>query len=105
MKLCLSGTAFFYFRAYIKEEIMETRVAVISIIIEAPESVQEMNELLHQYGDYVIGRMGIPYRKKGINIISIAIDAPQDAISTLSGKIGKLKGVSSKVAYSNVGKK
>lgn len=81
---------------------METRVAVISIIIEEAESVQEMNELLHQYGDYVIGRMGIPYRKKGINIISIAIDAPQDKISALSGKIGKLKGVSSKVAYSNV---
>lgn len=84
---------------------METRVAVISIIIENPEAVQEMNNLLHQYGDYVIGRMGIPYRKKGINIISLAVDAPQDAISTLSGKIGKLKGVSSKVAYSNVGKK
>lgn len=84
---------------------METRVAVISIIIENSDSVQEMNALLHQYGDYVIGRMGIPYRKKGINIISIAIDAPQDVISTLSGKIGKLSGVSSKVAYSNVGKK
>ena len=84
---------------------METIVAVISIIIEDSESVQEMNDLLHQYGDYVIGRMGIPYRKKGINIISIAVDAPQDVISTLSGKIGKLKGVSSKVAYSNVGKK
>jgi len=84
---------------------METRVAVISIIIENPESVQPMNELLHQYSDYVIGRMGIPYRKKGINIISIAIDAPQDAISTLSGKIGKLEGVSSKVAYSSTAKK
>lgn len=84
---------------------METRVAVISIIIEDSESVQAMNELLHQYSDYVIGRMGIPYRKKGINIISIAIDAPQDAISTLSGKIGRLKGVSSKVAYSNTGKR
>lgn len=84
---------------------METRVAVISIIIEDIEAVEKMNEILHQYSDYVIGRMGIPYRKKGINIISIAIDAPQDAISTLSGKIGKLKGVSSKVAYSNAGKK
>ena len=88
-----------------KENVMETRVAVISIIIENSESVQEMNELLHQYGTYVIGRMGIPYRQKGINIISIAIDAPQDIISTLSGKIGKLKGASSKVAYSNIGKK
>ena len=73
---------------------METRVAVISIIIEDAESVQAMNDLLHQYGEYIIGRMGIPYREKGINIISIAIDAPQDAISTLSGKIGKLSGVS-----------
>lgn len=77
----------------------------MSIIISEPESVQAMNELLHQYGDYVSGRMGIPYRKKGINIISIALDAPQDVISTLSGKIGKLKGVSSKVAYSNTEKK
>ena len=84
---------------------METRVAVISIIIENPESVSQVNELLHAYGDYIIGRMGIPYRQKGINIISIAIDAPQDAISALSGKIGKLKGVSSKAAYSNVGAK
>jgi putative iron-only hydrogenase system regulator len=84
---------------------METRVAVISIIIENPESVQPMNEILHHYGDYIIGRMGIPYRAKGINIISIAIDAPQDVISALSGKIGKLKGVSSKAAYSNVGAK
>ncbi|MBO5160254.1 MAG: TM1266 family iron-only hydrogenase system putative regulator [Lachnospiraceae bacterium] len=81
---------------------METRVAVISIIIENPESVQAMNEILHQYGEYIIGRMGIPYRAKGINIISIAIDAPQDVISAMSGKIGKLKGVSSKAAYSNV---
>lgn len=84
---------------------METRVAVISIIIENPESVQSMNEILHHYGEYIIGRMGIPYRQKGINIISIAIDAPQDVISALSGKIGKLKGVSSKAAYSNVGSK
>lgn len=81
---------------------METRVAVISIIIENPESVNAMNEILHTYGEYIIGRMGIPYRAKGINIISIAIDAPQDIISALSGKIGKLKGVSSKAAYSNV---
>lgn len=81
---------------------VETRVAVISIIIENPASVQVMNEILHDYGEYIIGRMGIPYREKGINIISIAIDAPQDIISALSGKIGKLEGVSSKAAYSNV---
>lgn len=79
---------------------METRVAVISIIIENPNSVQMMNDILHQYGEYIIGRMGIPYRKKGINIISIALDAPQDIINTLSGKIGRLDGVSSKAAYS-----
>lgn len=77
----------------------------MSIIIEDLESVETMNELLHQYSEYVIGRMGIPYRRKGINIVSIALDAPQDVISTLSGRIGKLSGVSSKVAYSNTGKK
>ena len=81
---------------------METRVAVISIIIENPESVQTMNEILHQYSEYIIGRMGIPYRAKGVNIISIAMDAPQDKISALSGKIGKLPGVTAKAAYSNV---
>ena len=81
---------------------METRVAVISIIIENPESVQTMNEILHQYSEYIIGRMGIPYRAKGVNIISIAVDAPQDKISALSGKIGKLPGVAAKAAYSNV---
>lgn len=79
---------------------METRVAVISIIIENAESVQTMNEILHQYSEYIIGRMGIPYRAKGVNIISIAIDAPQDKISALSGKIGRLEGVTSKAAYS-----
>lgn len=79
---------------------METRVAVISIIIEDPASVQPMNEVLHQYADYIIGRMGIPYRAKGINIISIAVDAPMNVINTLSGRIGKLPGVSAKAAYS-----
>ena len=79
---------------------METRVAFISIIIENPDSVQAMNELLHQYSSYIIGRMGIPYRAKGINIISVAVDAPQDQISALSGKIGRLPGVSAKAAYS-----
>ena len=79
---------------------MDTRVAVISIIIEYPASVQAMNDILHQYSEYIIGRMGIPYRSRGINIISIAIDAPQDVINALSGKIGRLSGVSSKAAYS-----
>ena len=81
---------------------METRVAVLSIIVEDIEAAEKINALLHQYREYIIGRMGIPYRDKGISIISIAIDAPQDIISTLSGKIGRLKGVSVKTAYSNV---
>lgn len=84
------------------EKKMETRVAVIAIIIEDGSSAQEVNEFLHSAAQYIIGRMGIPYRDKGISIISIAIDAPQDIISTLSGKIGRLKGVSVKTAYSNV---
>ena len=81
---------------------METRVAVISIIVEQSESVQMLNDTLHEYSEYIIGRMGIPYRRKNINIISIAIDAPQDMISTLAGKIGKLPGVSAKTAFSGV---
>ena len=79
---------------------METRVAVISIIIEESSSVRPMNELLHQNAEYIIGRMGIPYREKGISIISIAMDAPLNVINTLSGKIGRLPGVSAKAAYS-----
>ena len=67
---------------------METRVAVISIIIENPEAVQEMNEILHQYSEYIIGRMGIPHRERGISLISIVLDAPGDLISTLAGKVG-----------------
>ena len=81
---------------------METRIAVMSIIVDKGESVEETNALLHQYSDYIIGRMGIPYRKRGISIISIALDAPQDTISALAGRIGKLPGVSVKTAYSNV---
>ena len=80
---------------------MDTRVAVISIIVENP-AIEELHHYLHEAGEYIIGRMGIPYREKGINIISIAIDAPQDMISALSGKIGRLNGVSTKTAYSNV---
>ena len=80
---------------------METRIAVISIIVEKPDATAALNELLHQYGQYIIGRMGIPYRHRGINIISVAMEAPQDAISALSGKLGRMDGVSSKAAYSN----
>ena len=81
---------------------METRVAVISIIVEDGNAVATLNALLHEYGEYIIGRMGIPYRKRGISIISIALDAPQDTIAALAGKIGNLKGVSAKTAYSGV---
>ena len=81
---------------------MEKRVAVMGIIVENPASVEALNALLHEFGDYIIGRMGIPYRERGISIVSIAIDAPQNAISTLSGKIGNLPGISVKTAYSNV---
>ena len=81
---------------------MTTRVAVMSIIVENPESVEVLNGILHENGKYIIGRMGIPYREKGINIISIALDAPQDAISAMSGKIGNLPGVSVKAAYSSI---
>jgi putative iron-only hydrogenase system regulator len=79
---------------------METRIAMIGIIVENPEAVASLNAVLHDYGAYVIGRMGIPYHKRGVNLISIAIDAPQDVISALSGKIGRLPGVSAKTAYS-----
>lgn len=78
---------------------METRVAVIGIIVEAPDSAEKVNSVLHDYSDHIIGRMGIPYRQKGISIISIAVDAPQDDISALSGKLGRIPGVSVKAAY------
>ncbi len=81
---------------------METRVAVMGIIVEELGSVESLNALLHEYGRYIIGRMGLPYREKKINIVSIAIDAPQDTIAALAGKIGKLSGVGVKTAYSNV---
>ncbi|MCX7615216.1 MAG: iron-only hydrogenase system regulator [Clostridiales bacterium] len=81
---------------------METRVAIIGIIVQDEKSVEILNNILHEYGKYIIGRMGIPYRTKHINIISIAVDAPQDVISALSGKIGKLQGISTKTAYSNI---
>ena len=81
---------------------METRVAVMSIIVENGDSVEALNGLLHNYGEYIIGRMGIPYRKRNVSIISIALDAPPNTISTLAGRIGSLKGVSVKTAYSGV---
>ncbi|MBR5371927.1 MAG: iron-only hydrogenase system regulator [Oscillospiraceae bacterium] len=81
---------------------METRVAVIAIIVENPDAVEQINYLLHSHSDEIIGRMGVPYRQKGVSIISIAIDAPQNTINTLAGSIGKLPGVSAKTLYSNI---
>ena len=81
---------------------METRVAVMSIIVENGDAVEKLNGILHEYGDFIIGRMGIPYRKRKVNIIAIALDAPQNTISALSGKIGSLNGITVKTAYSGV---
>lgn len=81
---------------------MENRVAVMSIIVENPEMVEKFNGILHEYSAYIIGRMGIPYHKRKISIISIALDAPQNTIAALSGKIGNLPGISVKTAYSSV---
>ena len=80
----------------------QTRVALIGIIVENTDSVDRLNDILHEFGAYIIGRMGVPHRDKGISIISIAIDAPQNIISTLSGKIGMLEGINSKVIYDKV---
>ncbi len=80
---------------------MESRVAVMSIIVEDTDAAEQINSILHEHGEYIVGRMGIPYRQRHINIICIALDAPQDVISGLSGKIGALRGVSVKTAYSS----
>ena len=82
------------------ENTTEKRVAVISIIVEEPDRVNQINEILHSASDYIIGRMGIPYREKDINIISIVIDAPVNIINNVSGKLGRLSGVTAKTAYS-----
>ena len=81
---------------------METRVAVISIIVTRSDKVDMLNELLHEYSDFIIGRMGIPYKEKGISIISIAIDAPMDKINSLTGALGRLDGINAKVTYAKV---
>ena len=82
---------------------MEARVAVLAIIVRKGSFVQMLNELLHQYGAYIIGRMGVPYRDRGVNIISGALDAPGDVISALSGKIGRLDGITAKTVYAPEG--
>ena len=78
---------------------METRVAVLAIIVREGAAVTALNDLLHQYGKYIIGRMGVPYHTRGVNIISVAMDAPADVISALSGKIGRLSGITAKTVY------
>lgn len=98
----MADRTFFRVRFFIFGGNMDTRVAIMGIIVENKDSVEKLNALLHEYGEYIIGRMGIPYREKKINIVSIAIDAPQDVISSLTGKIGGLNGISVKTAYSNV---
>ena len=79
----------------------ESRIAVMAIIVENHESVDALNQLLHEYGDYIVGRMGLPYEKKGVNIVSIALDAPNDTISALAGKIGNIPEISVKTAYAS----
>lgn len=81
---------------------MDNRVAVISIIVEDSDAVNALNDLLHQYGQYIIGRLGIPYREKNVNIICVAIDAPNDEINALAGALGRIKGINAKATYSNV---
>lgn len=81
---------------------METKVAVVSIIVETYDAVEAINALLHEYSDYIIGRMGIPYKAKRINLISVALDAPADIVSALAGKLGNLAGVSVKTAVASV---
>lgn len=78
------------------------RIALIAIVVENKDSAQMLNNILHQYGEYILGRMGLPVKERGISLISIAVDAPQDVISALSGKIGKLSGVSAKAVYSKI---
>ncbi|MDR3205356.1 MAG: iron-only hydrogenase system regulator [Deltaproteobacteria bacterium] len=83
-------------------ENLETRVAIVGVIVENTDSAEELNRVLHQYSQYIIGRMGIPYRQRDVHIISVAVDAPETIITALSGKLGKLPGVSVKTAYSGL---
>ena len=80
----------------------ETRVAVISIIVENTDTVEKLNAILHEYGQYIIGRMGLPYRQKGLHVISVALDAPTDVTNALTGALGRLSGVTAKAAYSKM---
>ncbi|MCC8129281.1 MAG: iron-only hydrogenase system regulator [Clostridiales bacterium] len=80
----------------------QTRVALLAIVVEDPDAVPQLNELLHQYSPYIIGRMGLPYPARNVSLISVMLDAPNDAISALSGKVGRLEGVSAKVVYARL---
>lgn len=113
---CPAGTPFLFFRELrsgnvkiqakgIRRYAMETRIAVIAIIVEDRERSEEINQLLHEYGEYIVGRMGVPYREKKLSIISVILDAPQEKISALSGKLGMIPGISSKTLYSKFGEK
>ncbi|MBQ7986079.1 MAG: iron-only hydrogenase system regulator [Clostridia bacterium] len=82
---------------------METKVALIGIVVENFDSVTKLNDILHAYGDVIIGRMGIPYKEREVSIISVAVDATEDTISAMAGKIGKLPGISSKTVYAKMG--
>lgn len=88
-----------------KEVHMESRMALIGIVVSNFDSVDALNHLLSEYGKYIVGRMGIPYREKGVSIISVAMDAPSDVISALSGKIGMLPGINTKTIYAKVPEK
>ena len=81
---------------------METRVAILGIVVENTDSVAQLNDLLHEYSSYIIGRMGVPYKERGVSLISVMVDGPADKISALSGKIGQLSGVTSKAVYSKL---
>ncbi|MDD6878060.1 MAG: iron-only hydrogenase system regulator [Clostridiaceae bacterium] len=79
-----------------------SRVATVGIIVENPDAVESLNAILHEYGEYIVGRMGIPYRRRRVSVICIVADAPQEVLSALSGRIGRLPGVTAKTAYSNL---
>ena len=80
----------------------ESRVAILAIVVEDKSKVGELNNLLTEYGDYIIGRMGLPYEKKNVSLISVALDAPNDTINSLTGKLGSIEGISAKAVYSKV---
>ncbi len=81
---------------------MEKRLAIVGIVVEKKDSIMKVNEILHEYAEHIIGRMGLPHRSGNVNLISVAVEAPQDVVSALSGKLGRLDGISTKTVYSNV---